>query len=171
MKLNQDHRPHKELNQSLFLVTAKQNCTDFDSLIDYLNNHQYEVESALRNYGVVAIRGYEVKTIKQFQQVGLSIFPELRNQYPGGAPRYKVAEYVWTASSVPSYQSICGHTETSYLPSEQPPYIGTYTIFKPKYSPNSLCERQKPIRLLVNQLKKRKDIAVRKASIAFCKCL
>ena len=25
--------------------------------------------------------------------------------------------------------------------------IGTYTIFKPKYSPNSLCERQKPIRL------------------------
>ena len=123
MKLNQDHRPHKELNQSLFLVTAKQNCTDFDSLIDYLNNHQYEVESALRNYGVVAIRGYEVKTIEQFQQVGLSIFPELRNQYPGGAPRYKVAEYVWTASSVPSYQSICGHTETSYLPSEQPSYI------------------------------------------------
>ena len=44
--------------------------------------------------------------------------------------------------------------------------IGTCTIFKPKYSPNSLCERQKPIRLLVNQLKKRKDIAVRKASIA-----
>ena len=90
----------------------------------------------------MAIRGYEVKTPEQFQQVGLNIFPELRNQYPGGAPRYKVAEYVWTASSVPSYQSICGHTETSYLPSEQPPYIGTYTIFKPKYSPNSLCERQ-----------------------------
>ena len=43
---------------------------------------------------------------------------------------------------------------------------GTYTTFKPKYSPNYLCERQKPIGLLVNQLKKRKDIAVRKASIA-----
>ena len=46
------------------------------------------------------------------------------------------------------------------------PPNGTDTTFKPKYSPNSLCERQKPIRLLVNQLKKRKDIAVRKASIA-----
>ncbi|ABG52500.1 hypothetical protein Tery_3399 [Trichodesmium erythraeum IMS101] len=123
MKLNQNHKPDQELNESLFLITAKQNCTDFDFLIDYLNNHQDEVESALRNYGSVAIRGYKVKTPEQFQKVGLSIFPELRNQYPGGAPRYKVAEYVWSASSVPSYQSICGHTELSYSPSEQPPYI------------------------------------------------
>ena len=71
MKLNQDDKPHKELNQNLFLITAKQNCTDFDSLIDYLNNHQDEVESALLNYGAVAIRGYEVKTPEQFQQLSL----------------------------------------------------------------------------------------------------
>ena len=43
---------------------------------------------------------------------------------------------------------------------------GTCTIFKPKYSPNSLCEWQKPIRLLVNQLKKRKETAIRKADKA-----
>ena len=123
MKLNQDDKPHKELNQNLFLITAKQNCTDFDSLIDYLNNHQDEVESALINYGAVAIRGYEVKTPEQFQQVGLNIFPELRNQYPGGAPRHQVTEYVWTASELPSYLTISGHTELSSSPSNQPDYI------------------------------------------------
>ena len=66
MKLNQDDKPHKELNQNLFLITAKQNYTDFNSLIDYLNNHQDKVESALINYGAVAIRGYEVKTLEHF---------------------------------------------------------------------------------------------------------
>ena len=55
MKLNQDDKPHKELNQNLFLITAKQNCTDFDSLIDYLNNHQDEVESALINLSLIHI--------------------------------------------------------------------------------------------------------------------
>ena len=60
-----------------------------------------------------------------------------------------------------------GVLQTTFLcPRKEKVNIGTYTTFKPKYSPNSLCERQKPIRLLVNQLKKRKDIAVRKASIA-----
>jgi hypothetical protein len=60
-----------------------------------------------------------------------------------------------------------GVLQTTFLcPRKEKVNIGTYTTFRPKYSPNSLCERQKPIRLLVNQLKKRKDIAVRKASIA-----
>ncbi|MEB3343311.1 TauD/TfdA family dioxygenase [Okeania sp.] len=123
MKLNEDNQPYKELNQNLFMVSAKQNCTNFESLINYLNHHQYEVESALRNYGGLVIRGYKVKTPEQFQQVGLSIFPNLQNQYPGGAPRHKVAEYVWTASAVPSYLSIAGHTELSYSPSDQPAHI------------------------------------------------
>ena len=61
MKLNQDDKPNKELNQNLFMITAKQNCTDFNSLIDYLNNHQDEVESALINYGAVAIIGLWTK--------------------------------------------------------------------------------------------------------------
>ena len=123
MKLNQDDKPNKELNQNLFMITAKQNCTDFNSLIDYLNNHQDEVESALINYGAVAIRGYEVKTPEQFQQVGLSIFPNLQNQHTGGAPRHQVTEYVWTASELPSYLTISGHTELSNSPSNQPGYI------------------------------------------------
>ncbi len=123
MKLNEDDKPHKELNQSFPLITAKPNCTDFNSLLDYLKNHQHELKSILTNHGAVVIRGYEVKTPEQFQQVGLNIFPNLQNQYPGGAPRHKVAEYVWTASGVPSYLPIAGHTELSYSPSDKPAYI------------------------------------------------
>ncbi len=123
MKLNQEYKAKKELNQSFPLVTAKQNCTDFNSLLDYLKNNQHELKSLLTNYGAVVIRGYKVKTPEQFQQVGLSIFPNLQNQYPGGAPRHQVAEYVWTASSVPSYLPIASHTELSYSPSDKPGYI------------------------------------------------
>lgn len=123
MKLNEDNISHKEFNQSFSLVTAKPNCTDFNSLLDYLKNYRHELKSILRNYGAVVIRGYEVKTPDQFQQVGLNIFPNLQNQYPGGAPRHKVAEYVWTASELPNYLPIAGHTELSYSPSDRPTYI------------------------------------------------
>ncbi|MGK7923488.1 MAG: TauD/TfdA family dioxygenase, partial [Trichodesmium sp.] len=123
MKLNQEYQPNQELNQSFPLLTPKQNCTDFNSLLDYLKNHQHELKSSLKNYGAIVIRGYEVKTPEQFQQVGLSIFPNLQNQYPGGAPRHQVAEYVWSASELASYLPIAGHTELSYSPSDKPAYI------------------------------------------------
>ncbi len=123
MKLNQEDKPHQQLYQSFPLITAKQNCADFNSLLDYLKNHQHELKSSLTNHGAIVIRGYKVKTPDQFQQVGLSIFPNLQNQYPGGAPRHKVAEYVWTASELPNYLPIPGHTELSYSPSDKPAYI------------------------------------------------
>ena len=100
MKPNKNDKPDKGLNQSLPMVNAEKNCTDFNSLLNYLKNHQHELKSNLKNHGAVVIRGYEVKTPEQFQQVGLSIFPNLQNQYPGGAPRHKVAEYVWTAREI-----------------------------------------------------------------------
>ncbi len=106
MKPNQDDRQDRQLTKSLPIITAKQNATDLQSLLDYLNNHQHELKETITNHGAIAIRGYEVKTPKQFQQVGLSIFPNLQNQYPGGAPRQKVTEYIWNASELPSYVPI-----------------------------------------------------------------
>jgi len=111
MKQNIDDLQDRQLTKSLPIITAKQNATDLKSLLDYLKNHQHELKSTLTNHGAIAILGYEVKTPEQFQQVALSIFPNLQNQYPGGAPRHKVAEYVWTASELPSYLPISGHTE------------------------------------------------------------
>ncbi|MBC6479690.1 MAG: TauD/TfdA family dioxygenase [Hormoscilla sp. GUM202] len=123
MKQDRDEQQDKKMTKSLPLITAKQNATDLQSLLDYLKLHQPEVKKTLTNYGAIAIRGYEVKTPKQFQQVGLSIFPNLQNQYPGGAPREKVTEYVWNAAELPSYVPIPGHTELSYSPSDKPAYI------------------------------------------------
>lgn len=123
MKPNQDHKQDKQLNQNLPLITAKEDATDLNSLLDYINNHQQEIRSTLTNHGAIIIRGYEVKTPDQFQQVGLTVFPNLQHRYPGGAPRQKVAEYVWNASELPSYLPISGHTELSYSPSDKPAYI------------------------------------------------
>ena len=105
------------------LIKAKQDAADFKSLLNYLNEHQQELKETLTNNGAIAIRGYEVKTPDQFQEVGLRIFPNLKKKYQGGAPREKVAEYVWTASELPSYMPLPGHTELSYSPSEKPDYI------------------------------------------------
>ena len=113
----------KKIYQSLPLITARQGASDFNSLLNYLSNHQHELKSNLANHGAIVIRGYQVKTPDQFQQVGFRIFPHLQNQYPGGAPRQKIAEYVWTASELPSYLPIPGHTELSYSPSDKPAYI------------------------------------------------
>lgn len=123
MKQDRDEQQDKKMTKSLPIITAKQNATDLQSLLDYLKLHQPEVKKTLTNHGAIAIRGYEVKTPEQFQQVGLSIFPNLQNKYPGGAPRQKVAEYVWTASDLPSYIPVDGHTELSYSPSEKPNHI------------------------------------------------
>ena len=116
-------RDEKKIYQSLPLITARQGASDFYSLLNYLSNHQHELKSNLANHGAILIRGYQVKTPDQFQQVGFRIFPHLQNQYPGGAPRQKIAEYVWTASELPSYLPISGHTELSYSPSDRPAYI------------------------------------------------
>lgn len=105
------------------LIKAKQDATDLKSLLNYLNDRQQELKETLKDRGAIAIRGYEVKTPDQFQQVGLSIFPNLRKKYQSGSPRQKVAEYVWTASEVPNYMPLPGHTELAYSPSEKPDYI------------------------------------------------
>ena len=123
MKHNQEEQQDKQLTKSLPIITASQDATDLQSLLDYLELHQQELKETIKNNGAIAIRGYEVKTPEEFQEVGLCILPNLKNQYPGGAPRQKVAEYVWTASELPSYLPISGHTELSYSPSDKPAYI------------------------------------------------
>ncbi len=123
VKPNQNEQQNRELHQSFPIITAKQDANDFKSLLDYLNNHQQELKSKITSNGVICLRGYEVKTPEQFQQVALNILPNLQNQFPGGAPRQKVAEYIWTASDLPSYLPISGHTELFYSPSDKPNHI------------------------------------------------
>lgn len=56
MKLNENDKPHKELNQSFPLVTAKQNCTNFNFLLDYLKNYQHQLKSIVSiSYGMLTV--------------------------------------------------------------------------------------------------------------------
>lgn len=123
MKHNQDDLQDRKLTKSLPIITASQDAKDLQSLLEHLKLHQHEIKETLTNHGAIALRGYEVKTPEQFQQVALSIFPNLKNKSLDGAPRQKVAEYVWTASELPSYLPISGHTEISESPSDKPAYI------------------------------------------------
>lgn len=104
-------------------IVAEKNATNLDILISYLRDRSEEIKSVLIEKGTIVIRGFDVKSPEDFQKVALTIFPNLQAEYPGGAPRKKVTEYVWTASEVASYLPISGHTELSYFPASRPDYI------------------------------------------------
>ena len=84
--------------------------------------------------GAVLFRDFDIKTPKDFEKVALSLFPTtLATEYPGGAPRKKLTERVWTTTSFSSYLPIPAHTELSYVPSIQPSYIFFYCWKSPEW--------------------------------------
>ena len=88
----------------------------------------------LHGCGAVLFRNFEIKTPEDFEKVALSLFPKtLATEYPGGAPRKKLIERVWTSTSFSSYLPIPAHTELSYIPSIQPSYIFFYCRKSPEW--------------------------------------
>ena len=88
----------------------------------------------LHGYGAVLFRDFDIKIPEDFEKVALSLLPTtLATQYPGGAPRKKLTEHVWTTTSFSSYMPIPAHTELSYFPSIQPSYIFFYCWKSPKW--------------------------------------
>lgn len=88
----------------------------------------------LHGCGALLFRDFDINTPNDFEKVALSLLPTtLATQYPGGAPRKKVTEPVWTSSSFSSYMPIPAHTELSYLPNIQPSYIFFYCWQSPDW--------------------------------------
>ena len=88
----------------------------------------------LHYHGAVLFRNFEIKTPEDFEKVALSLFPTtLATEYPGGAPRKKLIERVWTSTSFSSYLPIPAHTELSYVPRIQPSYILFYCRKSPEW--------------------------------------
>ena len=93
-----------------------------------------ELLNKLHCCGAVLFRNFDIKTPEDFEKVALSLFPTtLATEYPGGAPRKKLTERVWTTTSYSSYMPIPAHTELSYVPSIQPAYIFFYCWKSPEW--------------------------------------
>lgn len=105
-----------------------------EDLCQLIVSSSEELLKKLHYCGAVLFRNFEIKTPEDFEKVALSLFPTtLATEYPGGAPRKKLTERVWTSTSYSSYLPIPAHTELSYVPSIQPAYIFFYCCKSPEW--------------------------------------
>jgi alpha-ketoglutarate-dependent taurine dioxygenase len=83
-------------------------------LTECLLANETGVQDLLNVYGAILLRGFEVTTLSQFQDV-FGIFCHEFNDYVGGnSPRTRVESHVFTATEYPKDVQISMHNEASY---------------------------------------------------------
>lgn len=104
----------------IVMVEARPGMSNLAELEAWLESNRDVMRSYLDEHGAMVFRGFGVSTALDFERVGLAFNPNLTDRYPGGAPRSKLADHVWTASETPQHMPISSHTELSYLPPIRP---------------------------------------------------
>jgi hypothetical protein len=84
-------------------------------LRDWLRSNVTTAHAHLDTHGALLLRGFEIRTTEQFQEIA-SIFCDEFSDYIGGdSPRTKVKSHVFTSTEFPSHAKIPTHNEASYL--------------------------------------------------------
>merc|ERR1719408_413229 len=102
--------------------SAETGSTKVSSVEDWIGENHKDVMDKLKTSGALLFRGFDVHTAQDFERIGLAVIP-LATRYPGGAPREKLADHVWTASETPGKMPISSHCELSYIPNLRPDQI------------------------------------------------
>ena len=87
-----------------------------DDLKHWIAAERPAIEQAWVQQGSLRFRGFQVLGAEAFEQVALALEPDLKNDYPGTAPRNARSRYVFTASEMPPPYPIAQHIEMSFLP-------------------------------------------------------
>ena len=103
------------------LVIEPDSDASVDHLKRWLNKDRDSFLKKFYKYGAVLFRGFDTNTPKLFEEVTLTVDPNLKNDYLGTSPRDRVpgTEYIFSASELPGYYPIMQHCEMSYV--KQPP--------------------------------------------------
>ena len=120
--------------QELPLVIEPDSDSSVNHLKEWLNKNQDVFNQKYYKHGAVLFRGFEADSPKLFEEVALTVAPDLKNDYLGTSPRDRVpgAEYVFSASELPGYYPIMQHCEMSYV--KQPPVrLFFYCDVEPEY--------------------------------------
>lgn len=116
-------RPEKSFfpNHSLPIIYQPKDAKSAkkESIVSWIRANRKEVDRDLLIYGAVLIRGYEISSPQDFEDVALASDPNLKNEYLGTSPRDRITKYVHTASELPGSYPIMQHAEMSFL--DQPP--------------------------------------------------
>lgn len=97
-------------------------CAKISTVEQLIKQNHDDIMNRLNTDGALLFRGYDVETARDFERIGLAVLP-LATRYPGGAPRVKHSEHVWSASETPAQMPISSHCELSYIPKLRPQAI------------------------------------------------
>ena len=101
-----------------------------NAIIDRLVSDKDDLKTKLIENGAILLRGYELRTPEDFEDVALVLEPGLQNNYAGTSPRNSRTKFVHSASELPGHYPIMQHCEMSFLPTA-PRFLFFYCFVEP----------------------------------------
>ncbi len=86
------------------------------SLVDWARGRREELEQKLLAHGALLFRGFDIKTVEQFEQVIGALSPGALEYMFRASPRTRVGGNIYTSTDYPADQMIFPHNEHSYSP-------------------------------------------------------
>jgi hypothetical protein len=84
------------------------------SLIDWAVSNRQHLDQELLRYGAILFRGFNVKTVAEFEQFMEAFAGELLEYSFRSTPRTPVSGRIYTSTEYPAHQTIPLHNEMSY---------------------------------------------------------
>jgi hypothetical protein len=84
-------------------------------MCEWLMANNTTVHGYLDTYGAILLRGFEIRSPEQFQDVAGVFCDEFSDYIGGDSPRTKVKSHVFTSTEFPKQAGIPLHNEASYL--------------------------------------------------------
>lgn len=87
----------------------------FGSLLSALKTEQQTIRGAIASHGAILLRGFQVESASNFEEVCQSVGLELTTEYkPGIAPRRMRGKFAFTSTEAPGHIPVLPHTEMAY---------------------------------------------------------
>ncbi|MCW3054525.1 MAG: Siderophore biosynthesis non-ribosomal peptide synthetase [Chthonomonadales bacterium] len=102
--------------------------SDDVDLAVWLGHNREQVEAALLVHGAILLRGFQVKSVADFEQAAQAFYGELYGGY-GDLPRAGASEKIYQSTPYPPDKAILYHNESSHLDS-WPMKIGFFCVQK-----------------------------------------
>jgi len=94
-------------------LVLKPNVNELD-LADWTRSNREFLETKLLKHGAILFRGFNLKSVSEFEELAEAICPNLFGNY-GDLPREGISDRVYGSTPYPSDQAILFHNESSHL--------------------------------------------------------
>ncbi len=100
-------------DEQKFPLVIQPNSVEFDSISWSENNREY-LEKQLLKHGAILFRGFNIKSVSEFENFAQAICPDLFAEY-GDLPRIGEGGKVYGSTPYPADKTILFHNESSHL--------------------------------------------------------